>query len=275
MYRPTSPPVRGSSILITSAPRSARCTDPNGPAPYCSTATMVMSSSGLTLTLSIHWLDRETGDDADRGRSGPDRKPRSLPAVGGRTGLRTCGRRRLAVLLDDDGVAVDLEHGVRPGELVDDDQCARRVVLFREHLRSRFVDLGEVLVAERGRHEDAHADDVVEGRAGFGEGGTEVPQHLPRLLLDVAGGDDHVLVPLRRGAAGAVDEAKLLGLDDDGAGVHQLRHLRTFEVVPPLADVCIDDALGRHSPSFSDGERTVLALARDVRAGPSRCIHPR
>ena len=44
--RPTSPPERTSSILITSAPSSARCTVPNGPAPYCSTATMRMSASG-------------------------------------------------------------------------------------------------------------------------------------------------------------------------------------------------------------------------------------
>src|SRR5579862_9067345 len=43
-----SPPARGSSILITSAPRSARWSEPNGPAPYCSSATIRMSSSGLT-----------------------------------------------------------------------------------------------------------------------------------------------------------------------------------------------------------------------------------
>src|ERR1700680_4927026 len=42
-----SPPTDGSSTLITSAPRSARWTVPNGPAPYCSTATMRMSSSGF------------------------------------------------------------------------------------------------------------------------------------------------------------------------------------------------------------------------------------
>src|ERR1700736_6678178 len=44
--RPTSPPVRTSSILITSAPSSARWTVPNGPAPYCSTATTRTSASG-------------------------------------------------------------------------------------------------------------------------------------------------------------------------------------------------------------------------------------
>src|ERR1700682_6669325 len=43
-----SPPTDGSSTLITSAPRSARWTVPNGPAPYCSTATMRMPSSGFT-----------------------------------------------------------------------------------------------------------------------------------------------------------------------------------------------------------------------------------
>ena len=42
----TSPRLRGSSILITSAPRSASCTLPHGPAPYCSIATIVTSSSG-------------------------------------------------------------------------------------------------------------------------------------------------------------------------------------------------------------------------------------
>src|SRR5947208_1390847 len=33
-----SPPSAGFSILITSAPRSANCIEPYGPAPYCSTA---------------------------------------------------------------------------------------------------------------------------------------------------------------------------------------------------------------------------------------------
>ncbi len=44
-YRPVSPPAAGSSILITSAPRSARCTLPNGPAPNCSMARMRTSAS--------------------------------------------------------------------------------------------------------------------------------------------------------------------------------------------------------------------------------------
>src|SRR5918996_260090 len=48
MYRPTSPPLLGSSTLMTSAPRSARCTEPNGPAPYCSIATTRTSWRGLT-----------------------------------------------------------------------------------------------------------------------------------------------------------------------------------------------------------------------------------
>src|ERR1700677_2043563 len=41
-----SPPSAGFSILITSAPRSARNMEPNGPAPYCSTAITVTPSSG-------------------------------------------------------------------------------------------------------------------------------------------------------------------------------------------------------------------------------------
>src|SRR3954470_21770853 len=44
--RPTSPPSRRFSILITSAPRSARYTVPAGPAPYCSTARTRVPASG-------------------------------------------------------------------------------------------------------------------------------------------------------------------------------------------------------------------------------------
>src|SRR5690606_41277577 len=38
---------------MTSAPSSARCSDPNGPAPYCSSETIRTSSSGSMLT-SVH-----------------------------------------------------------------------------------------------------------------------------------------------------------------------------------------------------------------------------
>src|SRR4051794_34389449 len=47
-YRPTSPRETGSSILITSAPRSASCSVPHGPAPNCSNAITRMSASGST-----------------------------------------------------------------------------------------------------------------------------------------------------------------------------------------------------------------------------------
>src|SRR5947208_5081169 len=46
--RPTSPPEDGSSILITSAPRSASCSVAHGPAPNCSIATTRTSASGST-----------------------------------------------------------------------------------------------------------------------------------------------------------------------------------------------------------------------------------
>src|ERR1700760_2039390 len=53
-----SPPLAGSSILMTSAPRSARCTLPNGPAPYCSSAMMRMSSSGFMPLPTVTSLPR-------------------------------------------------------------------------------------------------------------------------------------------------------------------------------------------------------------------------
>src|SRR3954453_10128195 len=43
-----SPRETGSSILITSAPRSASCSVPHGPAPNCSNAITRMSASGNT-----------------------------------------------------------------------------------------------------------------------------------------------------------------------------------------------------------------------------------
>src|SRR4051794_6138793 len=44
-----SPPTPGSSTLTISAPRSARYRDPNGPAPYCSTAMTRRPASGAGL----------------------------------------------------------------------------------------------------------------------------------------------------------------------------------------------------------------------------------
>src|SRR6478735_10838587 len=46
--RATSPPTEGSSILITSAPRSASWSVPHGPAPNCSIAITRTSASGCT-----------------------------------------------------------------------------------------------------------------------------------------------------------------------------------------------------------------------------------
>src|SRR4051794_1586993 len=46
--RATSPPTEGSSILMTSAPRSASWSVPQGPAPNCSTASTRTSASGRT-----------------------------------------------------------------------------------------------------------------------------------------------------------------------------------------------------------------------------------
>src|SRR5205814_9561382 len=45
-----SPPSAGFSILITSAPRSASCIEPYGPAPYCSTAMTRRPESGGSTT---------------------------------------------------------------------------------------------------------------------------------------------------------------------------------------------------------------------------------
>src|SRR6478609_197309 len=80
---------------MTSAPRSARCTDPHGPAPYCSTPMMRMSSSGFTWFLSVlpGWLT--LGGRGPTGDVGDDREQLLLrgarlfggEAAGGRTQL--------------------------------------------------------------------------------------------------------------------------------------------------------------------------------------------
>src|SRR5208283_2077211 len=67
-WRPTSPPSAGFSILMTSAPRSARNIDPNGPAPYCSIAMMVTPSSGRFAVIAQSpsnpvTLDQALGDN--------------------------------------------------------------------------------------------------------------------------------------------------------------------------------------------------------------------
>ena len=76
--RPTSPPSRWFSILITSAPRSARYDVPNGPAPYCSTATMrrrergrveaesLMERSRFRGGAAVRWVCAGTGGSATR-----------------------------------------------------------------------------------------------------------------------------------------------------------------------------------------------------------------
>src|SRR5438876_8884776 len=69
-----SPCELGSSILITSAPRSASCSVPHGPAPNCSNAITRTSASGsigdlgeqLDLFLEGGGVDRRVEDDVLR-----------------------------------------------------------------------------------------------------------------------------------------------------------------------------------------------------------------
>src|SRR5437762_13233600 len=52
-----SPPSAGFSILITSAPRSANCIEPYGPAPYCSTAiTRKPESGGVCICDTVRYI---------------------------------------------------------------------------------------------------------------------------------------------------------------------------------------------------------------------------
>ena len=78
----TSPPTDGSSILITSAPRSASCIVPYGPAPYCSIATTRTSASGpsepLDSSQRLEHPARRGG--RDRVRAGPERRDVDLVA---------------------------------------------------------------------------------------------------------------------------------------------------------------------------------------------------
>src|SRR5687767_9605145 len=57
---------------MTSAPRSARCTEPNGPAPYCSTATMRTSANGRgTAGDGSGTCPLRSGSSAGATRTGP------------------------------------------------------------------------------------------------------------------------------------------------------------------------------------------------------------
>ena len=81
-YRPTSPPDAGSSILITSAPRSASCSVAHGPAPNCSIARMRTSASGSARHRQL------------RARASRRRPPGLLVvAAGGTRGGRASARR--------------------------------------------------------------------------------------------------------------------------------------------------------------------------------------
>src|SRR5207245_34654 len=71
-YRPTSPCEAGSSILITSAPRSASWSVPHGPAPYCSSAITRTSASGCVghLRQPVRVVELEDVEDDVAGTGG-------------------------------------------------------------------------------------------------------------------------------------------------------------------------------------------------------------
>src|SRR6266508_2706489 len=58
-----SPPEEGSSILVTSAPRSASWRVPHGPAPNCSTAITRRSASGCIIRFGSNEPPRDPCDD--------------------------------------------------------------------------------------------------------------------------------------------------------------------------------------------------------------------
>src|SRR4051795_7536783 len=60
-----SPPAPGSSILMTSAPRSASCSVAHGPAPNCSIARIRTSSRGRRIRVSVRCeaMDFAVSDD--------------------------------------------------------------------------------------------------------------------------------------------------------------------------------------------------------------------
>src|SRR5437764_5350205 len=90
-----SPPSAGFSIFHTSAPRSASCIEPYGPAPYCSTAITRRpertGSMPLTLSLSPRAGRGDPADMPDAPLPESSRPPRPalpLPAGGERAGVR-------------------------------------------------------------------------------------------------------------------------------------------------------------------------------------------
>src|SRR4051794_28864561 len=90
--RATSPPTEGSSILMTSAPRSASWSVPHGPAPNCSSASTRTSASGsmrhlrreLDLGQELRRLDGRMKDDVLGARG--DVLGDALGALRGRAG---------------------------------------------------------------------------------------------------------------------------------------------------------------------------------------------
>src|SRR3989338_253270 len=73
--RATSPRVAGSSILITSAPRSASIMVPNGPAPNCEPDKIRTPSSGKPMGIVLSFLSAEAFAGV-----GCERPPRALCA---------------------------------------------------------------------------------------------------------------------------------------------------------------------------------------------------
>src|SRR5437899_13105383 len=84
-YRPTSPREAGSSILITSAPRSASWSVPHGPAPYCSSAITRTSASGCVghLRQPVRVVGLEDVEDDVAGAGAPVPAPAPPPIVRG------------------------------------------------------------------------------------------------------------------------------------------------------------------------------------------------
>src|SRR5918911_4693751 len=129
-----SPPSAGFSILMTSAPRSANCIDPYGPAPYCSTAITrrperIGSIGYLSLQMSL--TSAETQPHADR-----------APRIESASSLWSSQRRVGSHLVPGDQLAGDDDALQFVGTLANDEE--RRVAV--EALDGKFLGIAVAAV---------------------------------------------------------------------------------------------------------------------------------